>query len=220
MKFKKIILILICLFSFNIIVFYKFIDFTPQNQLFHTNLSKISQPLIIDNNWNDLVNGGFCTGSGTYNDPYIIQNYIINGDGTASCIEIRNSNKFFKIFNCTLTNSQSFVYPFTHHAGILLINVTNGMILEVESSFNRGNGISLYDCRNITIRSSEFNNNQKGIYLYNSQNNTVSSNSINHNKYEGIYLSYCNTTTLVKNYVFNDHYGIFLIYCNNFYINS
>ncbi|MFW9828331.1 MAG: NosD domain-containing protein [Candidatus Thorarchaeota archaeon] len=188
---------------------FRFIDFKNQNYLFNINISNYSQPLIVNGNWDILLNAGVCTGSGTYKDPYIIKDYYINGGGSASCIEIRNSNSFFKIINCTLKNSQRYVNPY-YHGGILLINVTNGMILNTTFVTNRGNGISLYESNNISIYNNEVDDNNNGIYLQNCHNNRIFNNNIKDNSYYGIMMYNCNKSTIKHNTVNNDHYGIYL----------
>ena len=56
-------------------------------------------PVFIDgngtNNWVWAVSQPWCHGSGTWDDPYTIENLIINGNGAEACIKIRDSNAFF-----------------------------------------------------------------------------------------------------------------------------
>ena len=47
----------------------------------------------------------WCSGSGTWIDPYLIENVTINGQNSGSCIFIRGSSVFFVIKNCSLSNS-------------------------------------------------------------------------------------------------------------------
>ena len=69
--------------------------------------SKISIKIHLSGNsgWINAKATGICTGSGTSNDPYIIEDLVIDGGGTGSCIWIEGSTVFFKIFNCTVSNS-------------------------------------------------------------------------------------------------------------------
>ena len=69
--------------------------------------SKISKKIYIDGNqgWIDFRNAGNCTGSGTYSDPYIIKDLVIDGESSGNCILIENSDGYFLIQNCTLYNS-------------------------------------------------------------------------------------------------------------------
>jgi len=121
-------------------------------------------------NWSETVKNFWCSGSGTSVDPYLIENVTINQEGSGSCIEIRNSDKFFILKNCSLYN-----------AGISAIecdNVDNGVIT---------NNTCFSSTRGITLRSS-FNNNitqnivyeceYDGIYIYYSDSNNLFDNNI------------------------------------------
>ncbi|NHJ25786.1 MAG: hypothetical protein EAX89_14485, partial [Candidatus Lokiarchaeota archaeon] len=63
-------------------------------------ISAVSGRIHIDNNWTYTAgNYTWCTGSGTYPDPYIIQDLVIDGGGSGSCIWIENSTVYFRIEN-------------------------------------------------------------------------------------------------------------------------
>jgi len=73
-------------------------------------LSKISGPIYINDvnpsfNWSVAKGAGKCTGNGTYSEPYVIEDYVIDVGGSGSCIWIENSDVYFIIENCTLYNS-------------------------------------------------------------------------------------------------------------------
>ncbi len=129
---------------------------------------------------NDWVNG-----SGTWNDPYIIEDVVINGQEKDSGILIENSNVvFFEIRNCTLYNSGD-DYLYNDEAGIKLFNTSNGVIIN--------NNVS--------------RNNMYGIYLSESSNNTLSANIANKNGYTGIFFEgTCINNTIVGNEI-NNNYG-------------
>ncbi len=84
-------------------------------------LSKVSGKIHIDNNWSAVEAAGICTGTGTYSDPYVIEDLVIDGGGSGSNIWIENSKDCFKIENCTLYNAQE---------GIFLANTGNGTIFD------------------------------------------------------------------------------------------
>jgi parallel beta-helix repeat protein len=126
-------------------------------------------------NWSVAKKDGICTGNGTYSDPYVIKDLEIDGEGLGSCIWINNSEVYFRIENCTLFNSgEGF-----NDAGINLINVNNGRILNNNCSNNNNKGIRLWNCNSSIISGNTANNNYYyGIYLYNSNNNTISGNIV------------------------------------------
>ncbi len=74
--------------------------------------------------WSNAKTAGICTGSGTYSDPYVIKDLVINAGGSGSGILIENSDVYFKIENCTVYNSGG--SPGSSNAGIRLNNVENG----------------------------------------------------------------------------------------------
>ncbi|MFX0142160.1 MAG: hypothetical protein ACFFDN_51455 [Candidatus Hodarchaeota archaeon] len=50
----------------------------------------VSGKIHIDNNWTAAKSAGICTGNGTYSEPYVIDDFIIDGGGSGSCILIEN----------------------------------------------------------------------------------------------------------------------------------
>ena len=108
----------------------------------------------IDGNWTKTNSTyDWCSGSGTWEDPYVIQNVTVNAGGLGNGILINNSkNVYFKIKNCTVYNSGSLAGD----AGIRLENTNNGTI----------------------INSTCFNNAGIGIFLINSENNTISDKTL------------------------------------------
>ena len=143
-----------------------------------------------NNNWLEIdKKNPWCYGSGTLDDPYIIENVFINGSGTGRCIQIKNSMKNFIIKNSTLINSGS-----GHtDAGIYFYNVSNGIVENSTCANNGYNGI---------------------IETQFSKNNSYFSNNLIGNKY-GIYMIRSNLTSLYDNIIENNDYGIYLEGCTN-----
>ncbi len=156
-------------------------------------------------NWSKTaLDNGWCSGSGSWSDPYIIENVTINGRNLANCIHIENSNVSFIIRNCTLYN----IYWGSKN-GIKLINVNNGNLINNNCSFN-SNGISLSNCVNNSILTNTCNNNSYGIYLNNNcENSTISDNSLNGNYNRGIELEdQCKSNSISRNNISFGLYGI------------
>jgi parallel beta-helix repeat protein len=200
--------------------------------------SVISGNIHIDGNsgWVDLKNDGNCSGEGTYSNPYIIENLVINAGGSGSCIFIENSNVYFRITNCTVYNSDP--YWLEQEAGIKLSNVHNGELSNntCTSNYhgfdvNNGNnliisgniinynqdGIRFRYCVSSTIVGNcvEFNNDRNhrglgGISLFKSNNNTIMGNSANNNDNGsgGISLLGSDNNTLTRNTA-NDNYNVY-----------
>ena len=86
-----------------------------------------------DFTWSEAVNQlAWIQGKGTWLDPYIIKYITINGQNSSSCIEIRNSNAYFIIEDCTFYNSSSS----PDNAGIYLYYVENGKLINNNCSDN------------------------------------------------------------------------------------
>lgn len=150
--------------------------------------------IINNSGWLDFRNDGNCTGSGTYSDPYVIEDLEIDGGGLGSCIWIENSNLYFKIENCSVYNSGEI----SNDAGIRLSNVTHSQLINNDCSSN-GDGICLLYCDNNTISGNFVNDNSNyGISLDFCDNNNMSENTANNNLH-GIELSQCYNCTLSEN---------------------
>ena len=175
--------------------------------------SEVSGKISINGNsgWASFKAAGNCTGDGTYSLPYVIEDLIIDGGGSGSCILIENSDAYFIVRNCSLYNSGS---PF--EAGIKLDNADNGKIINNNCSDNIFFGIYLDYSDNNTVSGNTANDNKEsGIILYDySDNNIISGNTANNNTY-GIALSNSDNNTLLGNNANNNSYGIYLQGSNN-----
>ncbi|MFX0022093.1 MAG: NosD domain-containing protein [Candidatus Hermodarchaeota archaeon] len=178
-------------------------------------MDPVNLPFIIDD---DITNGAgdftwaeaalqpWCTGSGTFNDPYLIANLIIDSHNIGNCITIRDSDVYFVIQNCVLMNSGSGTYD----AGIFLINTNNGKIIDNEVSYHQRTGIELYSiCYNNTILGNTANfNGHHGIWLRYSDNNSVGYNTINDNNNDGIHLYNSDKNRVYNNEIIGHRWGI------------
>ena len=77
----------------------------------HENLkiSAVSGKIYIDGNsgWAAFKAAGNCTGNGTYAEPYVIEDLVIDGEFWENGILINNSDVYFKIKNCSVYNSRN-----------------------------------------------------------------------------------------------------------------
>lgn len=168
-------------------------------------------PIIINGNggWYTVnLTVEWCTGSGTFNDPYIIQNVLIDGQNSGNCIEIKNSDVYFIIKNCSVYNSGNG----SSSAGIFLDNVKNGNLVDSIHSYDNDYGIHLIYCYNITIEGNVIENNHNfGIILGVSNDNLISNNILYNNGYEGIFLGISNHSRIIGNTVTNNgNFGIYI----------
>ena len=193
----------------------------------------------VDGNWTATTSKAWCSGDGSWSNPYIIENVTIDAisSPTGSGILINNSkSEYFIIRNTKVYNAGI--------AGVKLENANNGTIINNNCSNNGAKGIFLYNSYNNTISGNTANNNsqigiaissycdnntisgntannntQIGIYIGSySNNNTISGNTANDNTNCGIYIgSYSNNNTITGNTANdNDQFGIYLeYYCDN-----
>ena len=143
----------------------------------------------ISNNWSQTAAlYDWCSGDGSWSNPYLIQNVTIDGNETRHCLLINGGSQYFIIRNCTFTNSGDGDWP-DYNSGIWLNVVNNGKIENSTCSFNNHFGIYLRYSNNNTIIDNKFNSNiEDGVFLYRSNNNKIINNTINSNR-RGIGLS-------------------------------
>jgi parallel beta-helix repeat protein len=165
---------------------------------------------ITDLNWTIANESSWCSGSGKWGDPYLIENMIINAtDSPIDCgIFIENStNVFFKIRNVTIFGTTD---------GIKLENTNNGLVINNSVTNNIDSGIKMINCVNNTISKNKvIDNGGQGIYLFsNCESNRVIRNLARDKgtnlQDTGILIEdYCNDNDIVGNLIYdNGFYGI------------
>jgi parallel beta-helix repeat protein len=160
--------------------------------------------------WSELaLEEDWCSGSGTYADPYIIEAIFIDNQKLGTCLSIFHSNVFFVIRNCYFHDAGSS----DQNSGISLHHVHNG---KVESNIFTYNHHSLWIWRsfNTTITGNTMINDHttsgygKSIRMEESDNNTISKNrSINH--YDGINIWDSKFNIITENFIENNLFGHF-----------
>ncbi len=156
--------------------------------------------------WVDFKNAGNCSGEGTYSDPYVIEDLIINGGNTGSCIHIENSDVYFRIENCTLYNSGEDFY--NYDAGIRLFNVSNSCLIKNNCSKNFC-GIFHFGNNNSIFQNSIVNNQ---IGIFGSGECIISKNNITNNL---LGIDAIRELNISLNYVDYNEYGIRIFWGNN-----
>ncbi len=159
-------------------------------------------------NWSWAKDQGYCTGSGTSSNPYVIKNHIFNTSAYFETpLAIVHSRKHFKIENCLFIAHGDF-------AGILLRNVTNGKIT--------GNSMGLPTGALIFLRNSSYNTISNNIASYGefygillegligaTRYNTISNNIVSNNLDTGISLrSGCVSNVISENIINDNPIGI------------
>jgi len=202
------------------------------------NYSILPYKIHINNNWS-LTNSTYdwCSGSGTSNNPYVIENVTIDGEGLGSCVLIQNSVDYFRIENCIIYNSGSN----SGDAGIKFVNVTYGTLHKNNcsnnnygislSSSNQNNlsdntandnsvaGIDLSFCDNNIISTNILSFNQVGLSIKGKTNNIIQ-NIVISNAVRGIDGYDCEDSNFLNNNIYNSNDGIFMEFSNNYYISN
>ena len=183
----------------------------------------------------------WCSGSGSLQDPYLIQSVFIDGEMYGSSnnslfyapILIRNSRKHFVVQGCRVIKSGTQ----EHNGGIRMENVTNGVIVQNALNYNMA-GVYLENCSGNIVALNTFNSDfnytklEDGSVFYNSTygsawavhvedsyNNTISFNNV-YNYFEGIRVHSSTHHKIISNTIIIDKYGtigdggIILTRCN------
>jgi len=155
-------------------------------------------PIHIDGDQDFTVENGVVSGSGTENDPYIIEGWDINGilehyiDGTTEhfCIHIKNTMKHFIIRDCVIHDADdtqyhalyqgTYVWQGNYMRGITLENTKNGTVVNNDFYGNFNADIMLEGSSNISIIKNRIASRTGGyhICLRNSSSNLVQDNKL------------------------------------------
>lgn len=163
-------------------------------------------PISIDGN--AQLAAAASSGNGSSGNPYIIKNKIINTSGSNG-ITIFNTNAYFILRNCTVTNTGK------AYTGILLYNVTHARLENITAN-NNGLGIELklsnYNILNGTIANNNF---YCGISLWRCNSSTLIATTTNHCPY-GLDVDHSNSTNLIG-ITANDNWqiGLYVIKSHN-----
>ncbi|MFO7992283.1 MAG: right-handed parallel beta-helix repeat-containing protein [Thermoplasmata archaeon] len=140
------------------------------------------------------------SGSGTENDPYIIEGYEIDGGGEGYCVYIGNTTDYYVLRDCYLYNASSY-----GEHGVHIYYSVNGR-LKNNTVINNYYGIHLDELadNNRLDENNVSSNSDLGIHLYNSDNNLIENNNVSNNG-KGIYISYSHNTQISNNTAFSNH---------------
>jgi len=180
------------------------LDDTPQ-------ISAPHAPIHIDNNWSAAEGAGICTGSGTMEDPWVIQNFQITCTTETYGIKIENSNEVFGIANCTIIDAASGgAFP-DYGANIIIRNSTYFGIYN--NTCDNGNQVNLFldNCQYFEVQLNYLSNSvsQAGLFMLNCSSSKVFNNILDTNGGFGIQLANTNQTTFEGNVIFGGAGGIY-----------
>lgn len=156
--------------------------------------------IVISNDYEFTVENGVCSGSGTLNDPYVIENWIIDAGYDNYGIKIHGTTRAFIIRNVEISGAA--------RSGIYLSYVKNG---KIEDCMIEGNWVG------ITLNFSSINritgcliaHNADGIRFYFSSKNQILVNTFDDNE-AAIWLDASNSNELIGNYIADCYTGVYL----------
>jgi len=143
-------------------------------------------------NWTWAVAQDWCSGTGTEEDPYLIENLTITVNSTSAGLTIQDSTlKYFTVHNVTITN------------------VNNGAVAY---------GLKLSDIANGTVSSCNFSLSRSGIYMENTNSTVISSTYCSNNDVDGLYAIDCKLDNITIDASENGDTGMVLVDSDNFLI--
>ena len=166
-------------------------------------------PILIDSDADFGIGiNGVIAGDGSISNPWIIENWSIDGSAFSYSIRIENTFDWFIIRNCYVYNADVF--------GISLDATIRGSLIG-NNVISKANGIGLYYSSILSIENNNVSDNPgNGIALWNSRNSKLTNNIVNNNYFNGIEIegtswggdSYGNT--LNNNTILNNRIGILI----------
>jgi len=162
-------------------------------------------PIYIDGNSDlaDTAQSEGWPGDGSENNPYIMEGYGIDGNGS-ECMDVRDTTDYFVIKDCTFFNGSY---------GIKFNNLTHG---EIKNNTINSNDVGILmgedNSQNKIIDNTLFSNVEYGIQIKGrSRNNTISRNNIFSNENYAVYIKESNFVNISDNTIKeNGDYGIWV----------
>jgi parallel beta-helix repeat protein len=171
-------------------------------------------PIRINNNAEFTPQNGVSAGDGTQANPWVIENYDINGTGYGYCIYIGNTTDYFVVRNCYLHGASGGATPSYYvDAGLTFYDVENGIITNSTFVNNDVYGVEIVFSANVTLSTSTSSNNTFGVNIEQSQNISIANNELENN-FHGVYISSSNNNTVENNNIVsavNNSVGISII---------
>jgi parallel beta-helix repeat protein len=156
-------------------------DFTPH------------APIFINSN-GEFISQGF-SGSGTIDEPFLIEGYSITAS-SENLIRISGTTAYFRIMNNLLNGLNS------DGVGIYCGSVINGEIAN-NTIYNMNGGIGIDESMRIEIVDNIISNNANGISITRGSDVTVFNNTITGNSDGGIWMGDSNYNTILNNSISN-----------------
>jgi parallel beta-helix repeat protein len=144
-------------------------------------------------------------GDGSAGNPYIIEDYDIDGGGYGYCIYIGNTTVSFIIRNSTFSNSSGNGGNYFWNSGVALFDAPNGILSGNTFENCTGDSIYLDGTTNTTItQNTILNTTSSGIYMESSAGNFIDNNTLDNNNY-GIEMNSNSDSNFITNNTFTNN---------------
>lgn len=174
-----------------------FLSFLPSSTAANGNENAVHpidhKPIRIDGIGDLNSTHGVVSGSGTIDDPYIIENWLFNCTLEAG-IEIENSSAHITISSCILYGS-----IFQRESGMVISNSSNVQIFDCYSIYCE-RGVLMANSSDILIGSSVFLGSDNGIDVIDSRDLEIISTICSYNVLNGISLENC-SRIMIEDYL-------------------
>jgi parallel beta-helix repeat protein len=176
-------------------------EFNSKSNLnFNIKTSDTHEPISINGNdeFNQTAFNNGWIGNGSFNNPFIIENYTIYATSEQPGVEIRNTNVSFIIRNISVYDGRS-----NYNVGFYFNNITNGNITE-NNATNNAAGFFLKNSYNNSLTDNSAINNLDGFQIRDCYNNTFNGNVAEYSIEFGFYIDNSNNLTLSGNNLSNN----------------
>ncbi|MBS3816233.1 MAG: right-handed parallel beta-helix repeat-containing protein [Candidatus Thermoplasmatota archaeon] len=164
-----------------------------------------------DDDLDDAAEQHGWAGTGSEEDPYIIEWYDIDGGEQDSAIYMGNVTDHFIIRNCRLHDADRDSGVEMSNSGLYLYNTKNGMIKDNSLSSN-SYGLRAHHSYGNRYVNNTLTNNHIGLFLSSSNSSIIENNTISKSHYpvygKGISLKGCRNDEISNNYLFNNNEAI------------
>ncbi|MBN1215362.1 MAG: right-handed parallel beta-helix repeat-containing protein [Candidatus Lokiarchaeota archaeon] len=137
----------------------------------------------------------------SFENAYLLEDLVFNGEGEEFALQIKNSNRFIIIYNCSF---------FDWSRAIELYNTSNIAIIECKFFHNMNYAISCSFSEQNIIFQNEIYENYCGIQLTNSKDINIIGNNLSLHTSSSMILSNSNTIQIIENTIQENNMGIML----------
>jgi len=164
----------------------------------------VHDPILIDGDDGFTNASGVIWGTGSSDDPYVIEGWDIQGPTGTSCIAVQSTSAHFLIRDCYLHDCG----VASGGSGISLLLCSNGRI-ERCTAVNNDQGIEMVGVTGMVIQDSYCSMNSKGVNLVSSDHILVMNNTLADGNGYGLYFGHSwDNICLRNNLSFNYQYGM------------